>query len=57
MFNVFGIVFLWCANFGYWTGGALWTVFFMSTMFGGMFVVIGLYVTCMYYLGSDMENL
>ena len=57
MFNVFGIVFLWCASFGYWTGGVLWAVFFMTTMFGSMFVVIGLYVTCMYYLGSDMENL
>ena len=57
MFDVFGIVFLWCASFGYWTGGALWTAFFMTTMFGSMFVVIGLYVSVMYYLGSDMENL
>ena len=57
MFDVFGIVFLWCTSFGYWTGGALWTVFFMTTMFGSMFVVIGLYASIMYYLGSDMENL
>ena len=48
VFDVFGIVFLWCASFGYWTGGALWTAFFMSTMFGwhvrGHRVVRGLHV-------------